>query len=67
MFDKSQHVYVDESFKGKIFVYSLTGQLLNTFEIDQSSSYFVSPDQVGIYMLHFVTQEYSIGYKIHVR
>ena len=67
LLDRAQRVYVGDSFVGNVFVYTLTGQLLDVFEIDENTPCFVSPNQVGIYMLYFVTQDYNVGYKIHVR
>ena len=67
IFDRAQRVYLDKDFIGQIFIYSLTGQLLNTYEIDENTPYFVSPNQMGVYMVHFVSQNYNVGYKIVVR
>ena len=69
LLDKLQRVYVDDLFEGRIFVYSITGQLLDEFYIDEDAPYFVSPNIAGVYLLYFVDVDHRINYsyKIQVR
>jgi hypothetical protein len=69
LLDKSQRVYIEGLFEGRIFVYSITGQLLDEFYVDEDTPYFVSPNAAGVYLLHFVdaNRAISYSYKIQVR
>ena len=68
LLDKSQRVYIDGLFEGRILVYSITGLLLDEFYIDEDTPYFVAPNMAGVYLLYFVDIDQSVySYKIQVR
>ena len=67
LFEKNQRIVIDNLGDGVVGIFTLTGQLLNEYQVKKDDSIIVAPSQVGTYVLRVVTQEYTIGYKIQVK
>jgi hypothetical protein len=52
---------------GSVSVYSLTGLLISSYDIDFNNSQFIAPDEVGFYIVHINGEDRSYVYKIWVR
>ena len=67
LFEKNQRIVIENLTEGMVGIYTLTGQLLDTYHITEDNIEVVAPSQSGIYILRVVSPNYSISYKIQVR
>lgn len=67
LLNKGQRILVDNLVEGEVRIYTLTGQLVNSFDVSDSVSILTAPNQAGIYILYVMTPDYSVSYKIQVR
>lgn len=66
LFNPSETIYVDQLGKGYAAIYTLTGQLLYTYDLD-NSNLIVVPNQSGFYLLQIKSSDLDRIYKIKVK
>ena len=67
LFEKGQRIVIENLNEGVVGIYTLTGQLLDMYNITADNSSVVAPSKSGTYILRVVAPDYSISYKIQVR
>ncbi len=67
VFKQGQRVVFDDFGNGVVNVYSLSGQLINHFNILDLETEIVMPQHSGFYLLQIVTSEFNQIYKIQVK
>ncbi len=67
LFDKSQPIIIDGVTAGKINIFTLTGLLLHSVEIESDYTEILAPYDSGIYLLQIQTEKFSGVYKIKVK
>ena len=67
LFDKSQPIIIDGLTAGKINIFTLTGLLLYSVEIESDYTEILAPYDSGIYLLQIQTEKFSGVYKIKVK
>jgi hypothetical protein len=67
LFEKNQRIVIDNLDEGVVEVYTLTGQLLDTYKVGVDDKSIVAPNESGFYILRVVMSNYVVGYKIQVK
>ena len=67
LFNKNQPIVIEGVTSGRVNVFSLTGQLLNSIDIVSDYTEFYSPQESGIYILQITNENLSKVYKIKVK
>lgn len=67
LFEKNQRIVIDNLDEGVVEVYTLTGQLLDTYKVGVDDKSIVAPNESGFYILRVVMSNYVMGYKIQVK
>ena len=64
---QGEFVLLDGVEKGVANVYSFTGLLISSYDIDSNNSYIKAPTEIGFYILQIKTEDRNYVYKIWVK
>ena len=67
LLNKGQLISIENLDKGQVNIYSLTGLLVDSYDVMSEFIEIVAPQQSGFYLLQIVSPEYNVVYKIYVK